>query len=816
MAIEIINGVFRTSTTGTLALNFAGLNAQAGDVLLALIGVDEAEHATSLSGWTKLYDTTTGSGTLERTILAFVKFASGASDTVNWSAANDAVAFCAVIRGVTDLANIQVNSTPLTTTPNINSHATGESVAFWTAIAASIPSAASGATAAGWVSAGTRDPGDVAMRAYYFPVTANPKTYSIGSSSGAQLTAMVVINEPVTGPPTFTGSGGVTAPLATLAGAGTHTKPTDTGSGAVVAPMATLAGAGAFTKPTYSGSGALAGPKPSIAGSGLSGQVFSGAGAVSAPIADVDGTGTHTKPTFSASGSLSAPESEVSAAGTFTIRTGSGALIAPEPGVAGAGTFIRVYNGSAALVAPMPEVDATGRHFYATGALVAPTPDVVGVARHFRSTGALTAPMPRVDGSAINTRPTSTGVGAVVAPKPSIAGAAVYTEVDAIIQQPVLDTEDILYGDRVTSYRWEVLEHSNGVDLLIGTLDGVADADLRWQNNAAVKGGGKAQIIDLVEAAPGMMRVGELPLESIRLRPVQIIEGLPENPLGVYLVSNAKEEWDATGRVWDVELLDRATVPQQDVVDESYAVPAGTLILNEVAVILASCGEYIALNEASTLATSNGMAWEAGTSKLKIINDLLDSAGYNSLWMDGYGNFRMTPRVLPADRSLKYDLLGVPREMRDGERAIYRPDWTRERDSFNVPNKVIAVQAAGGEDETALVGQWTNEDNTSPYSYPVRGRWIPHVLDSVETPEGTEAEIIAFLQARARATLVAMSAVQAQVKITHLPIPVRVSEVIRFAHKEADIDTRHVINAIELELRATGLMKSTLQEVISL
>jgi hypothetical protein len=210
------------------------------------------------------------------------------------------------------------------------------------------------------------------------------------------------------------------------------------------------------------------------------------------------------------------------------------------------------------------------------------------------------------------------------------------------------------------------------------------------------------------------------------------------------------------------------------------------------------------------------MVWEAGTSKLKIINDLLDVAGYNSLWIDGYGNFRATPRVLPADRSPNYEVLDLPRELRDGSKAIYTPSWTRNRDSFDVPNKVIAVQAAGGEDEPALVGVWTNEDPNSPYSYQSRGRWIVHVVDSVETPDGTPEETIDFLQKRAQTTLVQMSSVQAQVKLEHLPIPVRVGDVLRFSNSRAGVDGKHVITRIELDTTPLGLMQSTLQEVISL
>jgi len=380
----------------------------------------------------------------------------------------------------------------------------------------------------------------------------------------------------------------------------------------------------------------------------------------------------------------------------------------------------------------------------------------------------------------------------------------------------VLSTSELLYGDRTTSYRWEVLTHTGGVDVLAGVLDGVSDGSLTWVQNAAVKGGGNIKVVDLETAAPGLMRIKDLPLESIRVRPVCVIQGLPENPLGVFLVSNADEEWEDTGRVWSLELLDRTTVPAQEEIDQTYSLAAGSLILQTVKTILAGCGESITINEASTLATSSGMVWPAGTTKLKIINDLLDVAGYNSLWIDGNGLFQTTPRVLPADRSIKYEVFNINRELVDGEQSIYLPDWQRRRDSFKVPNKVVCVQAATGSDSTALIGSYTNTDPNSPYSTVSRGRTITYTADSIEVPDGTSAEITAFLTARARTILIQMSAVQAQVKVDHLPIPIRVSDVLRFAHTKAGIDARHVITRIQLETSSTGLMASTLQEVISL
>lgn len=382
-----------------------------------------------------------------------------------------------------------------------------------------------------------------------------------------------------------------------------------------------------------------------------------------------------------------------------------------------------------------------------------------------------------------------------------------------------LSSSDVLYGDRITSYRWEVLSHgADGKDQLVGTLDGVTDGSLQWTYNAAVKGGGKASVADLTAAdtTPGMLRIGDLHLESLRVRPVCSIQGLPDNPLGVFLVSNADEEWEDTGRVWSLELLDKCTVLDQNAYENTKAVAAGTPILAHVATIIANGGEYLAYDASNTIATSANMVWEAGTSRLKVINDLLDVANYNALWVDGYGNFQTTPRVLPADRSLNYEVLNVPRELVDGETSIYTPSWTRSRDSFSVPNKVIAVQAAGGDDQIALTGTWTNTDPNSPYSYPSRGRWITYVVDGIEVPAGTTADQTAFLQKRAQTTLIQMSSPQAQVKIEHLPIPVRVGDVVRFANSRAGIDTRHVITRTQLDVVPLGIMSSTLQEVISL
>jgi hypothetical protein len=195
---------------------------------------------------------------------------------------------------------------------------------------------------------------------------------------------------------------------------------------------------------------------------------------------------------------------------------------------------------------------------------------------------------------------------------------------------------------------------------------------------------------------------------------------------------------------------------------------------------------------------------------------------YSSLWVDGVGNYRATPYVVPAARPIGYELLnGVDRELVDGETSIYAEAWSRDRDLFKVPNRVVTVQSGSGDDEplTGLAENTTTDvnDPTYPFSYAARGnRWLVRVVDGVEVPDGTIPQQEAYLDARARASLIASSSVQAAVQLKHLPIPVRVGDVVRFANAPAGIDKRHVLTSIDLEAHPAGLMSSTLQEVVDL
>lgn len=392
-----------------------------------------------------------------------------------------------------------------------------------------------------------------------------------------------------------------------------------------------------------------------------------------------------------------------------------------------------------------------------------------------------------------------------------------------------LTTRQILYGARTTRFRYELLEHdpATGVDSLVGFLDGVEPGgSLNWSAHASVKKSGTLNIVDLPAAADGLTRIADVNIVTTRIRPVMVIDGLPEIPLSLYVVTASPEKWEATGRTYSVEMHDKSTVLAQDAVEVTYTANTSDTVLEIVRDVIESAGESIAIDGSESRTLLNPMVWEAGTTKLAIVNDLLNAINYNSLWVDGVGAFRVTPYVRPAQRSIRYTVLNdengerIVRELTDGAESIYQPNWSRDRDTYKVPNKVVTV-AQGSESAQPLSGVATNENPDSPYSYPSRGRWIVRPITGVEVPDYSaevdpDAATEAFLNGVAQRQLIAASAVQARISVSTLPIPVELLDSIRFASTPAGIDARHTTQAVTIPLSYDGLMRLDLQEVIDL
>src|SRR5690606_19344240 len=156
------------------------------------------------------------------------------------------------------------------------------------------------------------------------------------------------------------------------------------------------------------------------------------------------------------------------------------------------------------------------------------------------------------------------------------------------------------------------------------------------------------------------------------------------------------ENHTAFGVTYDVGLLTKMNVIHEDTVEDRFSVAVGAAIIPAVVALIESTGETrVAVTDSDSTLTA-ALTWDAGTSKLTIINDALQAAGYWSLRGDGSGLCRVGPYTNPADRPVAF-------EFEHGAASVHFPDWSRAQDHTSVPNRFIAV-GQGDEDDPPLIG----------------------------------------------------------------------------------------------------------------
>lgn len=316
------------------------------------------------------------------------------------------------------------------------------------------------------------------------------------------------------------------------------------------------------------------------------------------------------------------------------------------------------------------------------------------------------------------------------------------------------DPPDPLLTHRTESFR---IEHLDRHGESLGDLDGVIGGTVELNANAPLRGGGSLLLQDQNQG---------IDWGKDRVRIWWEVEGVEPWPLGVYLLDMPTEAYTESGKSWEIGLIDKLAVLQDDAVEQTFSLPAGTVVTTAVRDLIQSAGETQISITSSTDTLANMRVWDAGESKLRIINDLLDSINYWALWTDGHGQYRVEPYVRPENRAIAW-------RFHEGIDSIHTPDWVRNLDLGSVPNKVILVSQAP-EDEPSLVATATNENPASPTSYQARGRWVTHVEDGIETDSQSA------LQAMTDRKLADLSSPAAALEVTHAAVPLWYNELVSY------------------------------------
>lgn len=361
-------------------------------------------------------------------------------------------------------------------------------------------------------------------------------------------------------------------------------------------------------------------------------------------------------------------------------------------------------------------------------------------------------------------------------------------------------------GARETRFRFEVMDRN---EKLIGDLKGVTGGNLAWSSKSSIHSSGSIDMSDLGENVDWLN-------SRVKITVYTKDDDGEETatPVGVYMPAAPVHEWDDGARTYTLELLDKLSMLDTDIITDSrgnaetYTVKKGTNIIRTVKAIIADLGESspAIVEEESPETAQADIVFPAGTSRLKIINDLLDAANYFSLWCDGAGRFRVTKYRAPKDRTPIYQM---EEPLAEGENSLLGVAWTHDEDLYSIPNRVVAVQQ-GDEEEEGLssVADLNILDPGSRFNQKNRGRFVTEVYD------GVEATSQANLDAWAERKLDDLVNAANKVEIEHVFLPdLLMNDTILF--RAGDVEMTGAVTNTEFDLDPQAMVKTKLRSVLS-
>ena len=300
----------------------------------------------------------------------------------------------------------------------------------------------------------------------------------------------------------------------------------------------------------------------------------------------------------------------------------------------------------------------------------------------------------------------------------------------------------------------------------------------------------------------------EINYNTDRLKPwagvVMLDGGTAWFPLGLFLLSTSPRVADETSSVYrTVEAYDQTQVLIDDALTDRLTIPAGTNYITAISQQLTAAGIPAAFQNLSltTKTLPQDRDWDIGTSRIQVINDLLDAINYFSLWFDENGVAQAIPYLAPTDAPSEY-------VYQDDQRNVILPGIEQTLETFGVPNVWVIYTS---EPEGAILrAEVQNDRLTSPTSIPRRGRKI------VRPPELVEAADQATLDAKANRLKIEASQVYEQVTLTTPGMPFHGGnrDCYTLVYSDLGLSAKYAETEWEFPLNANGEMTHRLKRVV--
>lgn len=281
-----------------------------------------------------------------------------------------------------------------------------------------------------------------------------------------------------------------------------------------------------------------------------------------------------------------------------------------------------------------------------------------------------------------------------------------------------------------------------------------------------------------------------------RIMPVIVIDG-KEYPKGIFLISSPDRNIESYAITRNLTCYSKLKILDNNKITSRYYVPAGSNVVNAITNLLGD--EPHSITD-SILTTSTDHEWEVGTSKLDIINDLLDIINYVSLIPADDGKFTSYPYKSPNERVHTIEYI-------EGNDSIILSSMTEDFDFFDTPNIFV---------------RYTNDVDIEPpiiATYPLQTGNIPVTIDgrlpNVDIQEVRDIADQATLYAKCK-----QDAYNARSVYSHLNFETAINPIHNYLDcvwvKVGDIDYKYIETSWSFNLKIGSLMKHTCRRVVNL
>lgn len=350
-------------------------------------------------------------------------------------------------------------------------------------------------------------------------------------------------------------------------------------------------------------------------------------------------------------------------------------------------------------------------------------------------------------------------------------------------------------GSRRLDFRYDLLDVTGAK---VADLDAVQSCTITQNWHADIKRTAKLSIRDIggIDYLSDMIK----PWIRFYLPPYQAADWV-EWPQGVFLLSTPRRKSTPAGVVTrEVEAYDRLQALADDKPPTRQGIMAGESVTGKVSSLIGALPKVVT---PSTSVAPRARDWDIGTSKLQVINELLDSIAYESVSFDSDGVAQVRPYVLPSARSEEY------RYGDDLDSGLVVPAMDQELDLFRVPNQWVLT--VSDPDRAALVAAHTNNDPGSLTSTVRRGRVI------TDFRVDQDAADLTALQAKVARLAYEASQVYESIPFTTALMPHHDgNDVYRLRYAPLAINAKYVEQSWEMALRPGATMRHVARRAVEL